>query len=352
MAGKLHNRVASVAGAALAQRKYVAPVEVFTALGWVHPSRVEEWRRGRFSPLAKELPVGTARIAEALECLGNWARANGLSPSDSAYVAGTRDRRDLRFTEDDALDQLCRTHWLAPGLTDKQRARLTERQNKAPDLAVTIAGNDWTCAGCATRGATGDLHLPEGDGHLCLACADFDHLVFLPAGNAALSRRAKLESTLAVLVLRFNRRRKRHERQGILVEEAALERAEQQCLADEDVRARRRERDAHRRAAQDVEFQAAFAEVVRRLYPGCPAERAQLIAEHAGTRGSGRVGRSAAGRALDEEAVRLAVIASVRHLDTAYDRLLMDGVPRADARERIRADLDRVLEGWAQPSAG
>ncbi|GHF05927.1 hypothetical protein GCM10017786_44340 [Amycolatopsis deserti] len=348
MAGKLHNRVASVADAALAQRKYVAPVDVFTALGWVHPARVEEWRRGRFSPLAKELPVDNARIAEALRCLDTWARANGLTRSDSAYVAGTRDRRDLRFTDDDGLDRLCRTHWLAPGLTEKQRERLTERQNKAPDLAVTIAGNSWTCARCAGRGEAGDLHLPEGEGHLCLACADFDHLVFLPAGNAALSRRAKQESTLAVLVLRFNRRRKRHERQGILVEEAALERAEQQCLADEDVRARRRERDAHRRAAQDVEFQGDFADAIRRLYPGCPSDRARAIAEHAGTRGSGRVGRSAAGRALDEEAVRLAVIASVRHLDTGYDRMLMDGVPRADAREHIRPDLDRVLERWAQ----
>ena len=32
-------------------------------------------------------------------------------------------------------------------------------------------------------------------------------------------------------------------RQGILVEEAALERAEQECLADAQQRARRRERD-------------------------------------------------------------------------------------------------------------
>jgi hypothetical protein len=29
------------------------------------------------------------------------------------------------------------------------------------------------------------ISLAEGQGALCLACADLDHLLFLPAGNAA-----------------------------------------------------------------------------------------------------------------------------------------------------------------------
>jgi hypothetical protein len=173
-----------------------------------------------------------------------------------------------------------------------------------------------------------------------------DHLVFLPAGNTALTRRAKKASGLSAVVMRLNRRRKRYERLGLLVEEGALERAEEQCLADEDVRARRRERDRERRAAEDLELQARTAREIRRMFPGCPAARAEAIARHTGIRGSGRVGRSAAGRALDETAVRAAVVASVRHEDTDYDALLMSGVPRASARERIRADVDRVLDGW------
>src|ERR671910_524713 len=67
---------------------------------------------------------------------------------------------------------------------------------------------------------------------LCLACADLDHLVFLPAGDAALTRRAKRASRLSAVVVRFSRARKRYERQGILAEEEALERAEAECLAD------------------------------------------------------------------------------------------------------------------------
>ncbi|OOD74803.1 hypothetical protein BWP15_21405, partial [Mycobacterium tuberculosis] len=67
----------------------------------------------------------------------------------------------------------------------------------------------------------------------------------------------------------------------------------------------------------------------------CPAGRAEAIARHAATRGSGRIGRSAAGRALDPEAVRLAVAASVRHIDTSFDELLMSGVDRETARHRV-----------------
>ena len=65
------------------------------------------------------------------------------------------------------------------------------------------------------------------------------------------------------------------------MEEDALAEAEQQCLADADARGRRRDRDAVRREGEDVEFQARFAAEIARLYPGCPAERAQAIASHA-----------------------------------------------------------------------
>ncbi|HJQ48640.1 MAG TPA: DUF2293 domain-containing protein [Amycolatopsis sp.] len=343
---KLQRRVISAAEDVLRLQNYVAPVDILMQLGWTRRATVEAWRQGRPHRLLDELPVDGTKVSTAFEYLVAWAKARGLHPSETTYVAATRDRRPLVFAGDEAADRVFRTHWMSADMSDKQRERLTARRNKAPDLVVISPLDNWTCDGCGTRAEAGEWLLPEAE-PLCLTCADFDHLVFLPAGNAALSRRAKQESTLSAPVMRFNKRRKRYERQGILVEQAALERAEDQCLADEDVRARRRERDTERRARQDVEFQAAMAVEIRRLYPGCPAERAQAIAEHAGTRGSGRVGRSAAGRALDEEAVRLAVVASVRHIDTEYDSLLMSGLPRAEARDRIRATIDQVLATWS-----
>ncbi|MEV5320966.1 DUF2293 domain-containing protein [Streptomyces sp. NPDC052687] len=202
------------------------------------------------------------------------------------------------------------------------------------------------CAACR-RGPLPMLVLEDGVPR-CLDCADLGHLVFLPRGDTALTRRAREESGLSVVVVRFNRRKGRYERQGVLVEAAGLAQAERRCLADAEARRRRRMRDARRRTEQDARFTEAFATAIRRLFPGCPAERAREIAAHASVRGSGRVGRSAAGRALSEGAVTSAVVASVRHVDTPYDRLLMSGVPRHEARQRIAAAVETVLRAWRE----
>ncbi len=200
------------------------------------------------------------------------------------------------------------------------------------------------CAECR-RGPLPLLLLEEG-AQRCLDCADLGHLVFLPRGDTALTRRSREASALSAVVVRFNRRHGRYERQGVLVEEAALALAEERCLADTEARRRRRVRDARRRAEEDVRFTEAFAWEIRRLFPGCPVERAQAIAAHASVRGSGRVGRSAAGRALSPEAVTAAVRASVRHLETPYDQLLMNGVQRPEARRRIAEGVETVLRAW------
>lgn len=227
--------------------------------------------------------------------------------------------------------------------TQDEGRRRARRQDRPPDLLAIQPLNDWVCTAC---GGSGDLLVMDDPGPLCLICAEMDHLVFLGAGDAALTRRARAASGLSAAVVRFSRARKRYERQGILIEERALISAEQQCLADEDVRARRRQRDAARRASADGALADRFAQRIAELFPGCPAARAQAIARHAAARGSGRIGRTAAGRALEDRAVTLAVVASIRHEDTLYDDLLMAGVDRDDARQRVRDGVDAMLDRW------
>jgi hypothetical protein len=209
---------------------------------------------------------------------------------------------------------------------------------------VVSALKAWTCAVCGT--GERDLLVMDDRGPNCLECADLAHLVFLARGDTALTRRARKHSGLSAVVVRFSRARGRYERQGVLVESGALVQAEDECLADSDVRARRREREAERRVGEDLEYQRALARAIRELFPGCPVERCEEIAAHAGRRSSGRVGRSAAARAFDPEVITLAVVASVRHEDTAYDELLMGGVERAEARRMVWGEVEGVLEGW------
>lgn len=126
---------------------------------------------------------------------------------------------------------------------------------------------DWTCTSC---GDTGELLFMESAGPLCLDCSDLEHLLFLPSGDAALTRRAKKASRLSAVVVRWSRSRKRYERQGILAEAEAIERAENECLADAEVRARGRERDQARRADEDVEFADECDALSAATVPGLP----------------------------------------------------------------------------------
>ena len=312
---------------------------------WLHPSHIDHWRKGRLDYLEQILSISPDRVDEARRIFEDWAARRGLVPSEMPYASSMRDRRPLMFTkgEEDAVERAYRTHWVSPDLSEAKRNQLAERQSRPPDLVVISPLKDWTCSLCQ---GTGGLLIMEKAGPVCLTCADMDHLVYLPSGSATLTRRAKKGSRLSAVVVRFSRTRKRYERQGVLVEEAALEQAEAECLADEEVRARRRERAAERRVDEDVAFQTRMAKEIARLFPGCPPERAQAIATHAGARDSGRIGRTAAGRALDPEAVTLAVVASIRHEDTPYDDLLMTGMLREEARDQVRDEVDRVLDAW------
>lgn len=214
-------------------------------------------------------------------------------------------------------------------------------------LKVFISLREATCCECGEHlGKEAWITLAGDNKVLCLACADLDHLVFLPAGDAALTRRARKRSTLSAVVLQWSRSRKRYERQGVLVEKQALEQAEAECLDDSEVRERRRARDTARRDALDRQYVEQFAARIRALYPQCPTGREREISEHACCKGSGNVGRSAAAKAFDEKAVRLAVIAHVRHRETRYDELLAQGCDRWEARALVEEDMRQVLKQW------
>jgi len=89
-----------------------------------------------------------------------------------------------------------------------------------------------------------------------------------------------------------------------------------------------------------------FALRVRELFPRCPSGREVSIAEHACLKYSGRVGRSAEAKRFDENALRPAVIAHIRHTETNYDELLASAYDRLEARERVQETVDRVLTLW------
>jgi hypothetical protein len=221
----LEQRVARAAEAALAAQGYAGAIDVLGGIGWLNSSTVGQWRRGQIDCLEHAIQTNPARIAEALHLLGAWATAKGLKASETNYVARRPERQTLRFSAsgDPAIEAQYRTQWASPALSTRKRERLAEKTSRAPDLVVVNPlNNEWTCHRC---GKSGDLLMMENPGPACLACIGLDDLEFLPAGDALLTRRAKASSTRCAVVVRFSRTRRRYERQGLLVEPAALEEA-------------------------------------------------------------------------------------------------------------------------------
>ena len=219
-------------------------------------------------------------------------------------------------------------------------------KDRRDEIVVFSIVRESICADCGSKLLKAQLLRMEGDRALCLSCADLDHLVFLPAGNAALTRQAVKHSKLRAMMVRFSRARKRYERQGLLVKQAALERAEQECLADSDAREMARARAAERRARIDDEYVDKFERRIGDLFPACPPANRHSIAEHACEKYSGRMGRTAAAKEFDPDAIELAVRAHVRHQYTRYDELLSEGVERRDARGIVGREVDEMLQRW------
>ena len=81
-------------------------------------------------------------------------------------------------------------------------------------------------------------------------------------------------------------------------------------------------------------------------FPSCPLDEAKQIAAWTCRKYSGRVGRSAAAKQLDPAALRLAVIAHIRHEHTRYDTLLMEGGDREIARQSVWPEIAEILGQW------
>ena len=159
---------------------------------------------------------------------------------------------------------------------------------KAPDLVVFEKVSEaGKCSECGEALERGDFVLMEKGQPLCLGCGDLDHLVYLPAGDAAMSRRARKHSSLAAVVVRYSRARKRYERQGLLVTEEGLARAEQECAADAPARAAARATTAAARQDEDREFVAALTGAILKRYPGCPRMRRARSRNTRGNAGAG-----------------------------------------------------------------
>src|SRR6266702_597397 len=351
---ELEQRVIRAAEDALARQRYVSAIDVLCGTGLLQSIHVDSWRKGRIDFLEQVIEGNLSKISSSMVMLRRWAQEKGLKPSETGYVRSSRSGTiPLQFSKsgDSEIEKSYRTHYVSPALLELKQQRLQEELSEAHRPVVFQILRDAQCSECGAEMERGSFLLREAEQPLCLACASLGALEFLAAGDPALTRRATRHSERAAVVVRFSRLRKRYERQGILVETAALAEAERECVEDAEERAAAHVREAARRREEDRAL-AANGEAHRVLFPGCPEPELNAIAEHSARRGSGRVDRTEAAGCTRDESLTAALIAAVRHKHTRYDELLARGMDRATARRQVAGKIQEILTSWRTPPRG
>lgn len=308
----LEPRVARIAEATLADQRFVTPIDVLIGLGWLDEAKADLWRKGFVTSLDRCIRAKPVEVTDALKVLSTWALARDLNPwaTDYGNLAFTADR-------DPQSERASRIRWAAT--EDPAPTPLPPRPKQLKVFASWLV---WFCANC---GGIHDLILD--DSGLCRDCAGLGHLVFLPSGAAALTRRTVKAASTSAVVLRANTRNVRH---GILADQRAIELAALQCL-----------RDQQYLSGVGEEIRRDIADAIRAEFPGCPPPRADAIAYDAAVRR-----RNARSGARDPGYIHEIVQDSVRRVDTEYDDLSLTGLDRVEAERRTQAQVDDALDTW------
>lgn len=349
----LRERVVAAAESELKKSGKVTAFDVLMRLGWLFQGHIQHWELGRewLPNIERVMQSKRERRRQVLKIFQAWGEGQGLAKTAAEYYPRVRNPQgELAATadQDSEMEVLYRLTFISPNLNARQATTVRKTLTKKPEILVFESYREGECGECGARIDEGELLLLERESTLCLSCAELDRLVFLPSGDTAMTRRAKKYSPRSAVVLRHNRRQRRQERIGLLISAEALAQAEQECLADADVRERQRERAEVRRQKLDVVFVERMMAAIWQHYPKCPKATAKAVAEHTCVRGSGRVGRSAAGREFEARAVKLAVRAHIRHQHTDYDNLLFRLEDRDAARQAVADKVDAVECKWGR----
>ncbi len=225
---KIEIRVIQAAEAALHQQNYVSSIDVFIGMGLLQPIHVEDWRKGKIPYLEKEIQGNASKINSTLECFHKWASEKSLKPTKIAYLIRARaSTKTARYSinNDPSIEDIYRTHYISPLLSEKKQQQLKETLEKPPELIAYIIVSDSQCSQCNKVLTKGNFLFMEANHPLCLSCAGFSSFVFLPSGDAKTTRLARKHSAQSLIVVKFSRARKRYERQGLLISEDAYQKA-------------------------------------------------------------------------------------------------------------------------------
>ena len=188
-----YKRVAAAAAALLRRQPMVGALDLLEALNWLFPGHRDYWlRRHQAYPFLEDwMQSRRDRRVRVLRCFEEWAQAQGLEPLPQRYLPKTLRAadRELQVTPDGdpALEALYRLGFAKPGAATavREAQSAASRSAQPPELVAFTVFREEPCQECGRELAKGDLVVMDGMRPVCLACADLDHLVFLPSASTA-----------------------------------------------------------------------------------------------------------------------------------------------------------------------
>ena len=174
-----------------------------------------------------------------------------------------------------------------------------------------------------------------------------DDYVEIEPGDAYVTRQVKLRSAAVYCRMKKSRRRKFSELVGILAPPEIVEEVLADAKQTKDLRKARNAVAAVHRSRKEAELNQQRIETLKQMLPGIPEDDAENVVKRAFEVGSGRVGRTSS--LTDEEKLRIATLAHIRHCHTDYEAMLDDGIDREEARECVAGKIQRVYDKWAYP---
>lgn len=235
---KINQRVIQAAEQVLQNQRYLSALEVLMTLGWLQYSYVEDWKRGKIPYLEPMIQGSLEKRKVALKYFHAWAAEKDLILHQMRYIARVRESNKLlQFSEkgDTTTEDSYQNYYFSSALSEKAQEKLKKKLDAEPELVVFINFRPSHCAQCNKEQGKGTIIYVEEGQSYCMKCAGFNDLVLLPSGNAALTRTTKKYSPTNLVVVKFSRTRKRYERQGLLVEEKALQQAAEELEINLDL---------------------------------------------------------------------------------------------------------------------
>lgn len=215
----LRERVRVQAERLLAEQGKVSTLDLLLAVGAVRWSHITQWKRGQLPHLEQAISANPQIWADTMRYFHEWGEARGLRREFAQYRFKNRTgERFLRFT--DTGDRIVEEMYRMAYASDDPPPPAEDE----PDRVFRLRG-ETKCAQCRQWQAEGALAMVRSGVVRCLRCAGLDGLELLPAGDPLLTRLAREYSARWAIAFRFSYSVDRYQREGLLLEPAAIARA-------------------------------------------------------------------------------------------------------------------------------